>query len=503
MNALTIGRWQTRYTSRVPIDPATRAAWDGCLDQLDLPAGVDDDAMVFIRRLRLATRLRHDGSAAQAASLWRDALLAALARESMAGDGGNIVRYRCRRDALCDMLYRACCRDASRDWVWIQMALLAPGVHAADAVALRAILALQQEPHAIWPALARLVLAEARTGALTALLYRAPPPALAALLQACPQSAPWRDAGTVPTSPAVRAVDAAIDVTLPLVAALLTWCARHAALAATRRDVVIVLLAAAAYPAPAASTSTSATAAPGMVAAVLAACTRLLAGVDAHRPLVATPRLPSGPRAPASAGQTDAAPVPPPSPAGADLAPAPAQPPALPAPCLDDVVEPAPTDWAGLPFLLHLLPAAGLLEQVAALAARQPMPPDGLFRVLWHLATSILGVPAADAAVRALCGGWQPAAADLDAAGKLPMPGALALPGELVAHQLRQALAQRLPGVPLLALCARPGMVHFEPGWIEVHMPLQRADARVRRAGLDLDPGWLPWLGCVVRFVYE
>ncbi len=23
-----------------------------------------------------------------------------------------------------------------------------------------------------------------------------------------------------------------------------------------------------------------------------------------------------------------------------------------------------------------------------------------------------------------------------------------------------------------------------------------------RRAALDLDPGWLPWLGCIVRFVY-
>ena len=26
---------------------------------------------------------------------------------------------------------------------------------------------------------------------------------------------------------------------------------------------------------------------------------------------------------------------------------------------------------------------------------------------------------------------------------------------------------------------------------------------RVRRAGLDLDPGYVPWLGCVVRFLYE
>jgi len=25
----------------------------------------------------------------------------------------------------------------------------------------------------------------------------------------------------------------------------------------------------------------------------------------------------------------------------------------------------------------------------------------------------------------------------------------------------------------------------------------------VRRNGLDLDPGWVPWIGVVVRFVYE
>jgi len=24
----------------------------------------------------------------------------------------------------------------------------------------------------------------------------------------------------------------------------------------------------------------------------------------------------------------------------------------------------------------------------------------------------------------------------------------------------------------------------------------------VRRVALDVDPGWLPWLGCVVRFHY-
>jgi hypothetical protein len=36
-----------------------------------------------------------------------------------------------------------------------------------------------------------------------------------------------------------------------------------------------------------------------------------------------------------------------------------------------------------------------------------------------------------------------------------------------------------------------------------VHLSLDDVDLDVRRAGLDGDPGWVWWLGQVVRFVYE
>lgn len=38
---------------------------------------------------------------------------------------------------------------------------------------------------------------------------------------------------------------------------------------------------------------------------------------------------------------------------------------------------------------------------------------------------------------------------------------------------------------------------------LDVALPLDSADIRVRRIGLDLDPGWLPWFGRVVRFHYR
>ena len=52
-------------------------------------------------------------------------------------------------------------------------------------------------------------------------------------------------------------------------------------------------------------------------------------------------------------------------------------------------------------------------------------------------------------------------------------------------------------------VAARYGEIVAEPGWIDVHLRLEDIDLDVRLAGLDFDPGWIPWLGCVVRFVYD
>jgi hypothetical protein len=38
---------------------------------------------------------------------------------------------------------------------------------------------------------------------------------------------------------------------------------------------------------------------------------------------------------------------------------------------------------------------------------------------------------------------------------------------------------------------------------LDVSLSIDSADIRIRRAGLDLDPGWLPWFGRVVRFHYR
>jgi hypothetical protein len=51
-------------------------------------------------------------------------------------------------------------------------------------------------------------------------------------------------------------------------------------------------------------------------------------------------------------------------------------------------------------------------------------------------------------------------------------------------------------------ISGRRGRIEREPGWMDVHLSLDYVDVDVRRAGLDLDPAWVPWLGSVVRFRY-
>jgi hypothetical protein len=70
-----------------------------------------------------------------------------------------------------------------------------------------------------------------------------------------------------------------------------------------------------------------------------------------------------------------------------------------------------------------------------------------------------------------------------------------------------QAAAARLerdedPTLVVAGVTDRSGRIEREQGWVDVHLALADVDVDVRRAGLDLDPGWVPWLGCVVRFRY-
>jgi hypothetical protein len=165
----------------------------------------------------------------------------------------------------------------------------------------------------------------------------------------------------------------------------------------------------------------------------------------------------------------------------------------------------AATNWAALLFLLNATKAAGLpdvLEADVRLAGRP------LRWVLHQLALRLVPIRAEDPAALALAG-LTPA---------MPVPAGI--PAEKVEEEaleqhtsqwaatVRQLLeSARHPDddtpIPTLwSLARRPGRIVADPGWLEVQLDLDDIDLLVRRAGLDLDPGWLGWLGTVVVFRY-
>jgi len=68
--------------------------------------------------------------------------------------------------------------------------------------------------------------------------------------------------------------------------------------------------------------------------------------------------------------------------------------------------------------------------------------------------------------------------------------------------RVRRAL-HRQARMGLRALVVRSGQIASTRTHIDIVLPLRELDIRVRRSGLDADPGWVPWLGQVVTFHYE
>jgi hypothetical protein len=56
--------------------------------------------------------------------------------------------------------------------------------------------------------------------------------------------------------------------------------------------------------------------------------------------------------------------------------------------------------------------------------------------------------------------------------------------------------------IGLASLICRPGRVTSPLTHFEIYFDLGDADLRVRRMALDVDPGWVPWLGRVIHFEY-
>jgi hypothetical protein len=61
---------------------------------------------------------------------------------------------------------------------------------------------------------------------------------------------------------------------------------------------------------------------------------------------------------------------------------------------------------------------------------------------------------------------------------------------------------RRYTGMGLVEIARRPGLIVVTRTHLDLLFDLRQSDARIRRAGLDLNPGWIPWLAKVVTFHY-
>lgn len=68
------------------------------------------------------------------------------------------------------------------------------------------------------------------------------------------------------------------------------------------------------------------------------------------------------------------------------------------------------------------------------------------------------------------------------------------------------ALAQQWYGAANLwqpSLLMLPAHIRYSPSHVDMHVPVASVQLNIRLAGLDINPGWLPWLGRVVQFHFD
>lgn len=137
------------------------------------------------------------------------------------------------------------------------------------------------------------------------------------------------------------------------------------------------------------------------------------------------------------------------------------------------------TRAGGLFFVIPLLARAGFTRHLPTLtgAARAALPWQVLRLCLRHART-----PPDDPLMVALEG----------------TPPAFDPIGRWVLAAHRHALAAT--GLTLRQVIARPALVTLSPTHVDVLFRPADADIRIRSAGLDFDPGWVPWLSRVIAF---
>lgn len=479
-----VGRMRVRY--RAPHDdPALKRRLDAVLqsvlDEGLEPAlarsGVSLEGNVCIRSVRSSAYLRLESGDPAAVAVWSAAIADAVHAE-LARAGANAVRYRSRRAALTDLALGVAGGRLERAWAWRQLGLWQTGDApvAQDAVA-ELLVALSAEPEAVVPVLGEV----ARVDLLDPLIAAVPPAGWTQLarLALAASFAPARLLEPAALSP--------VDHDAAPPSARRGGARKQAARRARAAAILERSILAQAF---IAAVVRGRPAAPEVVASFATlACLEVEPAVVAATPAGTARELVAEVgevlRTAAASPKTDDA-------AASALLKAPEP----------GAVKSPEARWtsrfAGLLFLLGVIDELDLPRELAS----------GERSTAWllhRLGLAITPGEPDDPAVLAFAG-LRPGL-PLPEGGDRPSPEEAAMLGAVagrIAERLRERLERpKTPPDELLDLvCRRRGELVFDPGWIELCLPADEVSVELRRAGLDLDPGWLPWLGAVVRFAY-
>jgi hypothetical protein len=160
--------------------------------------------------------------------------------------------------------------------------------------------------------------------------------------------------------------------------------------------------------------------------------------------------------------------------------------------------------------LTYLINAIARLELPGQIIRDHRLSKRGLRWTLHQLGIALLAPDPADPALLAFAG-LLPDASPPNRETEAPRDEELAAVEEyraMLIEYLRRALGDRLQPADISDdalidfVCRRRAKILGDPGWLEVHFAVDEASPEIRFAGLDLDPGWIPWLGVVVKFIY-
>ncbi|HWC41951.1 MAG TPA: hypothetical protein VHK02_08180 [Actinomycetota bacterium] len=510
LDAAGAGRWLDRLQAGLATTGLARA-----MATANLPPG-----RWYLRRVDLPVRLEVGRPEIALVTDWAEQLVAAVRRTTLAG-GPHVVHYQDDEAAIGDLVRGVVGGDHRRAWAWAAAGVVRGGDPDLVARPRDALLAVAARHPG--PALVAVLEVLRGPGGLAALDRLLGPAGWARLAGLVAGAAPVASVATPPAGAPVPASPAGPgrDAGNPAVATLAEWIvgasavARQVQRSPLRPGPAVLAALALLVVADADPGSLHRTVAPlvAEVAARLAPIPSAAPGAFVP-PAAAAPEVAAAGRAdPAAPGHTGSAGRQAGGPGAQDPPAAAASPAGSPAPDQDaeDRAEAEtgwPTGWAGLAFLLAVAGDAGL---PAAALEEPPLAGRPLRWVLWMLAGQVVPV-AGDDPARLLLAGLTPDRAD--AVLREPRPDedeAVALAG--LAAVWAAAAAARLTaagaepaGDPdrsvVLTMARRPGVVRGGLGWLEVELPLSHVELSIRCAGLDLDPGWVPWLGTVVRYRY-